>query len=147
MLCPYCSNPDSKVTDKRDIERLTKRRRECLKCSRRFSTHERVELSEIKVIKKNGKAVFFERDKLRKGISRACEKRPVKEERIENMLNKIENKLRLKKSPAKTSYIGELVSRELKKADKIAYIRFASVYRDFADLSDFKKEIKDLIKN
>ena len=145
MQCPFCSHLDTKVIDKRNIENKIRRRRECLKCEKRFSTHETVEWSEIRVIKKNGKREIFKRDKIKSGILRACEKRPVSEERIEKMLNKIEERLRKRGKEVKSTFIGEVVSKELKRLDKVAYIRFASVYRDFTDISDFKKEIKDLI--
>ena len=146
MLCPYCSHEESKVIDKRDANEITKRRRECLKCSNRFNTREAVEKAELHVIKKDGRREEFNRGKIERGVLRACEKRPVNNEIIEKMINKIEEKIRKKGSEVKTSFIGELVSKELKKADKVAYIRFASVYKDFADLDDFKKEIKGLIK-
>lgn len=145
MLCPYCSHEETKVTDKRDAGNLTKRRRECLKCEKRFSTHERVEWSELRVIKKDGKREPFDRKKVEMGIVKACEKRPVDEEKVEKMLNNIEEKLRKKGKEVDSRTIGEFVSKELKKVDKVAYIRFASVYREFGDISDFKKEIKQLI--
>lgn len=145
MLCPFCSHEETKVTDKRDAGNMTRRRRECLKCQKRFSTHENVEWSGLKVIKKNGQRATFDRDKIKTGILKACEKRPVSEDKVEKMINRIEERLRKKGKEVKTSFIGELVSRELKRADKVAYIRFASVYRDFTDISDFKKEIKELI--
>jgi len=145
MQCPFCLHGETKVTDKRDIDSITRRRRECLKCSRRFSTHERVGWSDLTVIKKNGLRQAFDRAKVLAGIQRACEKRPVSEEIVEQMVNKIEDKLRKKGSCVKSAFIGEVVSQELKKIDKVAYIRFASVYRDFADISDFKKEIKGLL--
>ncbi len=144
MLCPYCLNQDSKVVDKRNIESIIKRRRECLKCAKRFSTKESVEKAEIRVIKKDGTREEFDREKIKRGILRACEKRPVSDELIEKMINKIEEKIR-KGENVKTTFIGLQVAKELKKIDKVAYIRFASVYKDFADLDDFKKEIKGLI--
>jgi len=146
MICPYCLNTETKVTNKRDTGDLTRRRRECLKCNRRFSTHEKVEWSVIKVIKKNNVREPFSREKIKIGISKACEKRPVTDIHIDKMINSIEDKIRKRKIPVKTDYIGELISKELKKVDKVAYIRFASVYRDFTDISDFKKEIRDLLK-
>ena len=146
MLCPFCSHLETKVTDKRDSGMFTRRRRECLKCHKRFSTHENVEWSDIKVIKKNGQKETFDREKVKIGMLKACEKRPVNDERIEKMINSIEEKLRVKGKEVESSIIGEVVSRELKKVDKSAYIRFASVYRDFTDLSDFKNEIMRLIK-
>jgi transcriptional repressor NrdR len=145
MQCPFCSHSETKVNDKRDVESLTRRRRECLKCEKRFSTFERVEWGGLAVLKKNGERQAFDRSKILAGIQKACEKRPVTDEAIEQMVNRIEDKVRKKGSSVKSFLIGEFVSQELKKADKVAYIRFASVYRDFADISDFKKEIKELI--
>ena len=145
MLCPYCQHKESKVIDKRDVEGVIRRRRECLKCQKRFNTRENVERSDIRVIKKDGRREEFDREKIKRGILRACEKRPVNDDIIEKMIAKVEEKIRKKGNEVKTSFIGELVSKELKKTDKVAYIRFASVYKDFADLGDFKKEIKGLI--
>lgn len=145
MLCPYCLNKESKVIDKRDAEGTIRRRRECFKCQKRFNTRELVERSDIRVIKKDGRREEFNREKIKKGIMKACEKRPVTNEIIEKMMIKIEEKIRRKGEDVKTNFIGELVANELKKTDKVAYIRFASVYKDFADLEDFKKEIKGLI--
>jgi transcriptional repressor NrdR len=147
MQCPYCSHTDTKVTDKRDSGAITRRRRECLKCGKRCSTREAVEWSEIKVIKKGGQRQMFDRAKVKYGVMKACEKRPVSEERIEKMLNKIEERVRKKGKEVKSDVIGEMVSGELKRIDKVAYIRFASVYRDFTDISDFKNEIKGLLKS
>ena len=146
MQCPYCDHAETKVVDKRDTEKITRRRRECLKCSRRFNTLEEVERIHLRVIKKDGEMEDFDREKIKRGIIRACEKRPISTDKIENMLTTIEEKLRKQGKEVKAALIGELVSRELKKADKVSYIRFASVYRDFTDISDFKKEIKELVK-
>ncbi len=145
MLCPYCSHADTKVTDKRDIDGATRRRRECLKCEKRFSTRENVEWSEMRVVKKDGRREAFNREKIKTGIMRACEKRPVSDADIEKMITKIEEKLRKRGKEVSTGVVGELVSNELRKVDSVAYIRFASVYRDFTDVSDFKKEIKELV--
>ncbi|MDO8509097.1 MAG: transcriptional regulator NrdR [Nanoarchaeota archaeon] len=145
MLCPYCLHDNSKVIDKRNTEEIIRRRRECLKCEKRFNTREAVERAELRVIKKDGRREEFNREKIKKGILRACEKRPIGDEVIEKMIGKIEEKIRRQGADIKTSFIGEVVARELKKTDKIAYIRFASVYKDFADLEDFKNEIKGLI--
>lgn len=145
MLCPYCSHEETKVTDKRDHGSLTRRRRECLKCNKRFSTHESVEWSELKVLKKDSRREPFDREKLRKGLIKACEKRPITDEKVEKIIGVIEGRLRRKGKVVGSDFIGELASRELKKIDKVAYIRFASVYRDFTDIADFKKEIKELI--
>ncbi len=131
--------------DKRDFNGITKRRRECEKCEKRFNTFENVEKPQLRVIKKDGRREDFDVEKIKRGIIRSCEKRPVSTEAIEKMVINVEEKLRkLGKKDVKTSFIGELVSRELKKEDKVAYIRFASVYREFEDLSDFKKEIREL---
>lgn len=144
MLCPFCSNEDTKVIDKRDFGGITKRRRECLKCEKRFNTQESVEKVALRIIKKDGRREDFDREKVRKGIVRACEKRPISTEQINMMINNIEEKMRKKGNDVSSTYIGELVSRELKKVDSVAYIRFASVYREFKDVSDFKNEIKGL---
>jgi transcriptional repressor NrdR len=144
MLCPYCLHEETKVVDKRDIEGKVKRRRECLKCVRRFNTREGVEMVELRVMKKDGKREDFDRDKMRRGIIRACEKRPVSEEQMDKIIYAIEERLRKMGKEVKSNIIGELVSRELKKLDKVAYIRFASVYREFADVSDFKLAIANL---
>jgi len=146
MLCPYCLNKESKVIDKRDSEGKTKRRRECLKCKKRFNTLEVVERSEIKVVKKDGRRENFDCDKIRRGIEKACEKRPVSSKDIDKMIANIEKRLMRSGKEIKANFIGDLVSRELKKIDKVSYIRFASVYKDFTELDDFKKEIKELIK-
>ena len=143
MICPYCSHPETKVTDKRDTQGVTRRRRECLKCEKRFTTYERAEI-EISVIKKDGSKEPYKRDKLLLGIVKACEKRPVTQEQIDKAVNEIESKLRKMGKEVKTKTIGELVMLKLKKIDKVAYIRFASVYREFKDVEDFKQEIKRL---
>ena len=146
MLCPYCFNIESKVVDKRDNENVTRRRRECLKCQKRFNTHERIEKVDLRVIKKDGAREDFDREKIKRGIMRACEKRPIGLEKIEKIIMRVEEKLRKRGKEVKTAVMGDLVSGELKKVDKIAYIRFASVYKDFSEIEDFKKEIVGLIK-
>ena len=147
MKCPYCLHEETKVVDKRDTENITKRRRECLKCEKRFNTNEAVERAEIRVIKKDGRRENFDYEKLKGGVMRAFEKRPVSTEKIDKMLINVEEKLRRSGKDVQTTYIGDLVSKEMKKIDKVAYIRFASVYKDFTELDDFKKEIKELIKS
>ena len=146
MQCPYCNYKETRVIDKRDIESSTRRRRKCLKCKKRFSTREWVEWAELRVIKKDGKIESYDREKIKRGIMKACEKRPVNSEQIDKMIINIEEKLRKKGKEVSSSLIGDIVSKEIKKIDKVAYIRFASVYKDFTELDDFKKEIKDLIK-
>jgi len=145
MLCPYCQNPNTRVVDKRDNNGQTKRRRECEKCEKRFNTFENVEKAQLRVIKKDGRRENFDSEKIKRGVVRACEKRPVSTETMDKMIMNVEEKLRKSgKKDVNSTFIGELVSRELKKEDKVAYIRFASVYREFEDISDFKKEIKEL---
>lgn len=145
MKCPYCQYDDTKVIDKRDIEGITKRRRECLKCERRFNTHENIDEISLRVIKKDGRREDFDREKIKKGIMKACEKRSISQEQVDKMVINIEEKARKMGKEIKTTVLGELVSKELKRVDKVAYIRFASVYREFTDISDFRKEIKELI--
>ncbi len=146
MICPYCSNEETKVMDKRDISGITKRRRECLKCEKRFNTRESLEEINLRVIKKDGRREDFDRDKIKKGIVMACRKRPVSEDKIDKMIINVEDKIRKMGKEVNTSNIGEIVSKELKRVDKVAYIRFASIYRDFADVDDFKNEIRGLVK-
>ena len=146
MQCPYCQNPETKVVDKRDNAGISKRRRECDKCDKRFNTLEHLEEVRLKVIKKDGSREDFDREKIRRGVNFACQKRPVSTERVDRMIANIEEKLKKMGKEVQTSTIGEFVSKELKKADKVAYIRFASIYREFADISDFKKEIKELVR-
>jgi len=145
MYCPFCNHKETKVTNKRDNAGETKRRRECLKCKKRFTTYEKLEITDIRVIKKDGTRQTFELEKIKKGILRACEKRPISLEQIDRVVHEIENKISSSnKKEIKADTIGEIVMKALKKLDKVAYIRFASVYRDFKDVSDFKKEIKEL---
>lgn len=144
MLCPYCGNDETKVTDKRDSKNETRRRRECLKCGKRFTTHENIVPVEVYVIKKDGRREPFSREKLKQGLVKACEKRPVIGEQIELAVTQIEEKLKQHGSEAKSRVIGELVMRQLKKLDKVAYIRFASVYREFKDVEDFRRELKEI---
>ncbi len=148
MICPFCKNTRTKVVDKRESKnQIVRRRRECLKCQKRFTTHERVESTPLIIIKKDNRREPFDREKLSNGISRACEKRPVSHDKIQAIVNEIENEAHnQKKSEVSSDFIGELVMMKLKDLDKVAYIRFASVYRQFADISSFEKELKDLIK-
>lgn len=148
MICPYCSSTETKVVDKRetDDEKVTRRRRECLKCKKRFTTYERIESVSLVVVKKNGNREQFDRQKLEKGILKACEKRPIPHEKITKLVNEIETELRNRdETEIQSKIIGDLVIKKLKKLDKIAYIRFASVYREFADVDSFQKELKKLL--
>ena len=145
MKCPYCPHTKSKVTDKRSSQENVRRRRECLKCKKRFTTYEKLERSDLYVIKKDGRREKFDREKLQIGIEKAFEKRPVSIEKIQNIIEEIEEQIRKKgKKEISSSIIGNLVSKRIKRIDKIAYIRFASVYQDFQDIGDFKKQIKEL---
>lgn len=146
MLCPFCKNFETRVVDKRDNNNLgiSRRRRECVKCSKRFTTYERVE-TYLMIIKKDNKREKFDREKVRKGMLKACEKRTVSQDEINNSLDKIEGKLRSKsKNEIKSNIVGDLVMKELKKLDHVAYIRFASVYKEFQDVNSFREEIKRL---
>lgn len=145
MECPYCLNKTSKVTNKRFSPQGIRRRRECLSCGKRFTTYERIEKNELYVIKKDGRREKFCIEKLKGGIDRAFEKRPISQEKIQKMINEIEETLRKRgKKEVKSSIIGDLVMKKMKRLDNVAYIRFASVYRDFENINDFKKEIKEL---
>ncbi|OGD93078.1 transcriptional regulator NrdR [Candidatus Curtissbacteria bacterium RIFCSPHIGHO2_01_FULL_41_44] len=150
MICPFCANETTRVLDKREGNngKTTRRRRECQKCSRRFTTFERVETLDLLVVKKDGRREAFDRVKLRSGIIKSCEKRPVSAEEIEKIVDEIEAKLRkINTNEVSTKKIGELVTQRLKKLDEVAYIRFASVYRQFADIGDFEKELAKLSKS
>ncbi len=145
MNCPYCGNDESKVTDKRDSLNVIRRRRECLKCKKRFTTYERIERTDLYIIKKDGRREKFDIKKLEAGISKALEKRPVPQDKVNTMINQIDEQIRKAgKKEIKSSVIGELVMKKLKKLDEIAYVRFASVYRQFQDINDFKQEMKEL---
>ena len=150
MKCPYCVNGKSKVVDKRDIPEMDsiRRRRECLSCGKRYTSYERIELTGLSVIKKDGKREGFGRDKLLSGVLKACEKRPIPRERVEKLVCEVEADLRNhddKEVPS--TEIGKLVMNRLRNLDKVAYIRFASVYREFTDLSSFEKELQKLRKS
>ena len=148
MKCPFCSNKETCVIETRETdEDTTRRRRECLKCKKRFTTYEKPENFNLRVIKKDGSREFFDKDKIRKGVLKACEKRPVSNDAIDTFVDDIERTLRNKyPQEVKSTVIGNLVVNRLKKLDSVAYIRFASVYREFSDLTDLQEEIKKLIK-
>lgn len=142
MFCPYCNHEETKVIDKRDSNEATRRRRECMKCGKRFNTYEKPEISII-VVKRNGAKEPYSRDKLRAGIMKSCEKRPITQETIDAMVSDIESRLlRMDSTEISSSDIGALVLKKLLKTDKVAYLRFASVYREFDDLLAFEKEVK-----
>lgn len=147
MKCPYCESQDTEVVETRESDDFatTRRRRECTKCKKRFTTYERVENIPLLVIKKDGRREPFLREKLRTGIVKACEKRPVSIDLIESLVDEIERELRGKETTEISSKtIGNMVLRKLKKIDKVAYLRYASVYLDFSDLSDFETMIEKL---
>jgi len=144
MKCPYCLHEESKVTNKRGSPNGIRRRRECLKCKKRFTTYEKIEKEDFYVAKKDGRREKFSREKLEKGIEKAFEKRPVPKEKIDKMINEIEEQLGKRGKEVKSTVIGELVMKKIKKLDHVAYIRFASVYRDFKDIKDFKRGLKEL---
>ena len=146
MKCPQCGHEDSKVIDSRDVNETVRRRRECLSCGFRFTTHERIQTSNLVIIKKDKRREEFNREKLTSGIRKACEKRPLPTGAVEKLVDEVENELhRLGKAEIPSSAVGEIVMEKLKKLDHIAYIRFASVYRDFADITSLKQEVDTLI--
>lgn len=148
MRCPYCNHPEDKVIDSREAKEgiAIRRRRECLKCGRRFTTYEYIEEIPLMIVKKDGRREPFSRDKLIAGIQRACEKRPVSTENIESMVNEITvslmNTLDREVSSAR---IGKLVMNRLRSIDHVAYVRFASVYQEFKDTEDFLSELQTLL--
>lgn len=149
MRCPFCGYIDSKVIDKRDNPDLsaTRRRRECLSCHRRFSTHERIETVDLLVVKKDGRREPFNPEKLRAGIFKALEKRPISTELINLTALEIEQEIRKHgENEIQSKLIGELVMKKLKKLDQIAYIRFASVYKNFTEVKDFQEALKELME-
>jgi transcriptional repressor NrdR len=149
MRCPFCSEIESRVLDSRTADEgmVIRRRRECIKCRRRFTTYERYEDPPLYVIKKDGRREVFDRTKLVDGITRACQKRPVSREAIEQVGYEIERALRdTLTDEVSSSRIGDLVMRRLRDLDEVAYVRFASVYKEFHDLSSFVNEIERLFQ-
>ena len=150
MKCPFCSFQEDKVIDSR-LSRdglFIRRRRECLECGRRFTTHERVEEVLPLVVKKDGRREAFERKKIISGVQKACEKRPISINLIEKVVERIEKRLQVegnREIPSRS--IGEEVMRELHKLDQVAYVRFASVYQDFKDINQFMHELREILKN
>lgn len=148
MKCPFCDSPDTKVIDSRPTEEghAIRRRRGCDKCNRRFTTYEKVEETIMMVVKKDGRREAFDRTKILNGIIKACEKRPVSMLQMEDMVNEIEKTISNSMEKEVESYhIGELIMSQLKDVDEVAYVRFASVYRQFTDVNTFVKEIEKLI--
>ncbi len=150
MRCPYCSKINNKVIDSRlsNNGKAIRRRRECNECGRRFTTYERVEISLPMVIKKDGRREPFNREKIISGIQKACQKRPISIENIEEFVDSLELYFQdLGKKEIPSSEIGEMVINKLRQWDEVAYVRFASVYRQFKDVSEFMKELEDIIKS
>ncbi len=149
MRCPYCHHENTRVTDSRPVEENNsiKRRRVCDECGRRFTTYEQIETMPLIVIKKDEKREAYDRSKIEDGILRACYKRPVSAEQISTLVNQIENEIfSLAVSEVSTQTIGELVMSRLKELDGVAYVRFASVYREFKDVNTFMEELKSILK-
>jgi len=147
MKCPYCFSDDTQVIDSRETEdqAAVRRRRECTKCEKRFTTYERIELLDLIVVKKDGSRQAYDRSKLIAGIRRACEKRPIPTEKIERAVDEIEKELRgMPSNEVQSKLIGNLVMKNLRGLDPVAYIRFASVYKSFKNLQAFEKEMDKL---
>ena len=148
MRCPFCENEDTKVIDSRHTEEghAIRRRRECEKCGKRFTTYEKIEEIILMVIKKDGSREAFDRSKIMNGIIKACEKRPVPLSEIEKVVDDIERGLNnMMEKEVKSTFIGELIMDNLKELDEVAYVRFASVYRQFTDINTFVAEIENLL--
>lgn len=150
MKCPACHHQETKVTDSRLIDEgvAIRRRRECLECGFRFSTYEEVEILNLTVIKRDGRAEPYNKEKLELGLRKAFEKRPQTQDEFKKLVSRIERDIQLeeKNNEIKSSRIGEIIMKHLKKADTVAYIRFASVYRSFKDAQTFQRELKKLLK-
>jgi transcriptional repressor NrdR len=145
MLCPVCRVGETRVVDSRDDESAVRRRRECLACRHRFTTYERIEAARLFIVKKDGRREPYSRDKVLAGLRRACEKRPVSEDSMQEIAESVLRELHARgENEYPSTLIGELLMNALKKLDKVAYIRFASVYRSFEDLSSFQAEIAEL---
>ncbi|MBR9800712.1 MAG: transcriptional regulator NrdR [Rubinisphaera brasiliensis] len=148
MRCPYCRHDETKVIDSRtSADFAIRRRRECLECSRRFTTYEKIEELPIKVIKKDGSRVPFNREKIREGLEKACYKRPVSEQDIEEIISQTEAEVYENyEREVPSRMIGEQVIERLRKRDQVAFVRFASVYREFKDVNDFVEELGSMLK-
>ncbi|MFQ5952796.1 MAG: transcriptional regulator NrdR [Candidatus Omnitrophota bacterium] len=149
MKCPYCNHPEDKVVDSRTLRdgELTRRRRECLKCGKRFTTYEYVEEAPLMVVKRDGTRQRFDRERIKSGLMKACEKRPVSMEKIEEIVDEIEKEVHRKTDKElKSTVIGNMVMEKLYNLDEVAYVRFASVYRRFKDVSHFMKELEKFLE-
>ena len=149
MKCPFCGFLEDKVVDSREAKDgdSIRRRRECLECGRRFTSYERIDEIPYMVVKKDGKRETFERNKIMAGLLRACEKRPISASQLESIVNLVEKNVQdTTDREVPTSDIGKIIMRRLKELDKVAYVRFASVYLEFEDVSEFMTELKDLVR-
>ncbi|HDK7174676.1 TPA: transcriptional repressor NrdR [Clostridium botulinum] len=149
MKCPYCAYGESKVVDSRSTEdgSSIRRRRECLKCNRRYTTYEKIETTPILVIKKNMSREYFDRNKIVNGLMKACQKRPVSRKHIEQIADEVERHISNEMlTEVNTDEIGQIIMKNLKKIDEVSYVRFASVYRQFKDINTFMEEIKNLME-
>ena len=145
MICPTCRKSETRVVDSRDDESVVRRRRECLTCKHRFTTYERIEAPRLFVVKKDGRREQCNRDKVLSGLRRACEKRPVSEAQMDEMVASIERELFARgENEVPASLVGEKLMEALKRVDPVAYIRFASVYRSFHDIESFQAELAEL---
>jgi transcriptional repressor NrdR len=145
MLCPACRSGDTRVIDSRDDENAVRRRRECQACRHRFTTYERIEAARLFIVKKDGRREPYNRDKVMAGLRRACEKRPISESQMQQIADDVERELYARgESELPSGLVGELVMSALRALDKVAYIRFASVYRSFADIDSFQQELAQL---
>jgi len=148
MRCPYCGYNEDKVIDSRETQDATsvRRRRECLNCGRRYTTYEYVEKTPLMVIKKDGRREAFQREKILNGLLRACHKRPISVETLERVVSEIEKEIQKKfDREIESRYIGELVMEKLSQLDDVAYVRFASVYRQFKDINQFLRELREIL--
>ena len=149
MKCPYCNEDETKVIDSRPVDDncSIRRRRQCEKCGRRFTTYEKLETMPLMVIKKDNTRESYDRSKMESGVIRSCHKRPVSTQQIDSMIDEIENQIfNMEEREVSTNMIGELVMERLKELDEVAYVRFASVYREFKDVNTFMEELGKLLK-
>lgn len=149
MKCPFCGHIEDKVVDSRESREgdVIRRRRECLKCERRFTSYERIDEIPYMVVKKDGRREPFDREKIMTGVMKACEKRPIPMSKIETLVNSIEKYVQESRDRERsTEKVGEMIMRRLKELDKVAYVRFASVYLEFKDVSEFMSELKTLVR-
>lgn len=148
MICPACNHPETRVVDSRDTNdgRAIRRRRECEKCKERFSTYEEVEITRLLVVKRNGEKEDYNQEKIRKGIDKSLEKRPITDDRKEKLINEIEHQIysKGKQGEIGSKEVGKIILEKLKEVDDVAYLRFVSVYKSFGSLNSFEKELEKL---